>query len=98
MISNIHILSNSQIALTWVLKHHPFNVFAFNRLKNFRVHLKTLIDQRNKVQFSFTRAHKNMTYLVTREISLRIIRIILLGGRQVLVGLLSPIPLGHQGI
>ena len=38
-ISNIHILSNSQVALTQVLKGHAlkFNVFVNKRLKNIRI-------------------------------------------------------------
>ena len=45
-ISNIHILSDSQGTLTWVLKGHALksNVFVNNRLKDIRDYLKILTE------------------------------------------------------
>ena len=73
-ISNIHILTDSQVALTWVLKGHALksNVFVNNRLKDIRDYLKILTDQKeSKVQFSFTPTHENVADLVTCELSLQ---------------------------
>ena len=71
-ISNIDILSNSKVALTWVRKGHALksNVFVNNRLKGIRDYLKTVTDQKeSKVQFSFIPTHENVADLVTRELS-----------------------------
>ena len=99
-ISNSHILTVSQGALTWVLKGHTLksNVFVNNRLKDIRYYLKILTDQKES-RFNFPSPLPKRMKLTSSLVSYlsKITKIILLsvwGG--ILVGLQNPVPVVHQ--
>ena len=73
-IYNIHILTDSQVALSWILKGHALkkNIFVNNRLKDISDYLKTLQEKKAApVQFHFCPSSDNVADLVTRDISLK---------------------------